>query len=83
MGLKNVKLYRSREDRMIARVCGGLAKYLDIDPRLLRWAFVLTAEVTAPIYILLWIYLDEEPVESHQGLRSQYSEVHGTPVGEW
>jgi len=62
MDLKST-LYRSREDRKIAGVCGGLAKLLDIDPRLLRWAFVLTAEVTAPIYLLLWIYLDEEPVE--------------------
>ena len=48
---------------MIAGVCGGLGKHLSIDPRLLRWIFVLTAEVTAPIYILMWIYLDEEPVE--------------------
>jgi phage shock protein C len=63
MGLKNVKLYRSREDRMIARVCGGLAKYLDIDPRLLRWIFILTAEATSAVYLLLWICLDEEPVE--------------------
>jgi phage shock protein C len=63
MELKN-KLYRSREDRKIAGVCGGLAKYLDIDPHLLRWAFVLTAEVTAPIYLLLWLTLDEEPVKA-------------------
>jgi len=69
----NNKLYRSRENRKIAGVCGGLGKHLDIDPRWLRWAFVLTAEVTAPIYILLWICLDEEPVEQLQGLRSQYS----------
>jgi phage shock protein PspC (stress-responsive transcriptional regulator) len=48
MDLKS-RLYRSREDGKIAGVCGGLAKLLDIDPRLLRWAFVLTAEVTAPI----------------------------------
>ena len=58
------KLYRSREDRKIAGVCGGLAKLLNIDVHLLRWAFVLTAEVTAPIYLLLWIFLDEEPVET-------------------
>ena len=25
---------------------------------------VLTAEVTAPLYLLLWLYLDEEPVEA-------------------
>jgi phage shock protein PspC (stress-responsive transcriptional regulator) len=44
---------------VIAGVCGGLARLLGIDPGLLRWAFALTA----PIYILLWVYLDEEPVE--------------------
>ena len=63
MELKN-KLYRSREDRKIAGVCGGLAKLLNVNPHLLRWAFVLTAEVTAPIYLLLWLTLDEEPVEA-------------------
>ena len=63
MELKN-KLYRSREDHKIAGVCGGLAKLLNIDVHLLRWAFVLTAEVTAPIYLLLWLTLDEEPVEA-------------------
>jgi phage shock protein PspC (stress-responsive transcriptional regulator) len=57
------KLYRSREDRVIAGVCGGLGKHLNIDPRLLRLIFVLTAEVTAPVYILLCIFLDEEPVQ--------------------
>jgi len=72
MSLKK-KTYRSREDRKIAGLCGGLAKLLDVDSRLLRWAFVLTAEATAPIYLLLWIYLDEEPVNQHQVLRSQYS----------
>ena len=57
------KLYRSREDRKIAGVCGGLAKLLNSNPHLLRWAFVLTAEVTAPICLLLWLTLDEEPAE--------------------
>jgi len=63
MNIENKKLHRSREDRKIAGVCGGMGRYLGIDPRLLRWAFVLTAEVTAPIYLLLWLYLDEEPAE--------------------
>ena len=63
MNTENKKLYRSRDDRKIAGVCGGLAKHLNINPHLLRWAFVLTAEVTAPLYLLMWIYLEEEPVE--------------------
>ena len=63
MNTENKRLYRSRDNRMIAGVCGGLGKHLSIDPRLLRRAFILTSEVTAPIYILMWICLNEEHVE--------------------
>ena len=70
---ENKKLYRSRDDRHIAGICGGLGKYMNIESRLIRWAFVLTAEVTAPLYLLMWIHLDEEPVEQHQDLHPQYS----------
>ena len=35
------RLYRSRSDRMIWGVCGGLAKYFDIDPTIVRIIFVL------------------------------------------
>ncbi len=35
------RLYRSRTDRMIWGVCGGLAKYFNIDPVLVRIIFVL------------------------------------------
>lgn len=73
MDIENKKLYRSLDDRKIAGVCGGLGKYLNIDSRLLRWAFVLTAQVTAPLYLLMWIYLDEEPVEQLQGSHSRTS----------
>jgi phage shock protein C len=30
------KLYRSRNDRLIAGVCGGFAAYFDLDPSLVR-----------------------------------------------
>ena len=63
MTTENKKLYRSREDRMIAGVCGGLGKHLNIDPRLLRCIFVLTAEITAPIYLLMCIFVDKEPLK--------------------
>jgi len=35
------RLYRSRSDRMIWGVCGGLAKYFGIDPVIIRVVFVL------------------------------------------
>ena len=34
--LKNKKLYRSTDDKIIAGIFGGLGEYLDVDPNLLR-----------------------------------------------
>jgi len=39
--METKKLYRSRSAKMIAGVCGGLGRYLGIDPTLIRLAFVL------------------------------------------
>jgi phage shock protein C len=39
--MESKKLYRSRTDKMIAGVCGGLGTYLGVDPTLIRLAFVL------------------------------------------
>ncbi|HAX52340.1 PspC domain-containing protein [Muricomes intestini] len=35
------KLYRSRTDRMICGVCGGIAEYFNIDATIVRLLFVL------------------------------------------
>ena len=35
------RIYRSRDNRMIAGVCAGLAEYVDIDPTIVRLLFVL------------------------------------------
>ncbi len=51
------KLYRSRDDRMIAGVCGGLGKYLGIDPTLLRLAFALLVVFGVGSGILLYLVL--------------------------
>lgn len=37
------RLYRSRTNKIIAGVCGGLAEYFSIDPTIVRIAFVLFA----------------------------------------
>ena len=36
------RLYRSKDERMIWGICGGLAKYFDVDPTLVRVIWVLT-----------------------------------------
>lgn len=35
------KLYRSEENKMVAGVCGGIGEYFNIDPTLIRLAWVL------------------------------------------
>ncbi len=59
------KLMRTTGDeKKIAGVCGGIAKYLDLDPTLVRLIAVVTAIWGAGIlvYIIAWIVMPEEPV---------------------
>ena len=37
------KLYRSKSDRKLAGVCGGLAEYLNIDPTIIRVIWAITS----------------------------------------
>jgi phage shock protein C len=58
------RLYRSVDDRMIAGVCGGIAKYFNVDPTLIRLLFVIFAFAGGPgilAYIVLAIIMPEEP----------------------
>ena len=42
------RLYRSRKERSIAGVCGGIAEYLDVDPTLVRIVWLLAAAAGGP-----------------------------------
>lgn len=35
------KLYRSKNDKLLGGVCGGIAEYLDIDSTLIRLIFIV------------------------------------------
>ncbi len=62
--MNDKKLYRSRTERMIAGVCGGLANYFSIDPTIVRLIFVLlliTGSAGFWIYIVLMLVVPEEP----------------------
>ena len=69
----NKKLTRSRKERMIAGVCGGLAEYLGWDPTLVRIVYVLATIFTAfagvIIYLILWIIMPEERYSDGYGDR--------------
>ena len=63
--MKDKKLTRSADDRMLAGVAGGLAEYLDIDPVLIRILFVIIALLGGGfigilIYVVLWIIMPEQ-----------------------
>ncbi len=58
------RLYRSRKDKVIAGVCGGIADYLNIDPVWVRLVAILAlfAEGAGFLaYIIAWILIPEEP----------------------
>ena len=40
---ENRRITRSRDEKMIAGVCGGLAEWLDLDPSIVRLIFILMA----------------------------------------
>ena len=58
------RLYRSRSDVMLGGVCSGIAKYLEVDPTLVRLAFLLLLFIGMGglwIYLILWVIMPEEP----------------------
>lgn len=58
------KLCRVREGKKIAGVCGGLAKYFDVSPTVVRLLFVLfVAAFSSSLiaYIILMIFMPKEP----------------------
>ncbi|MCL5029346.1 MAG: PspC domain-containing protein [Bacteroidetes bacterium] len=62
--MNSKKLYRSRKDKMIGGVAGGLAEYFDIDPTLVRIIFIVTLFIGGGgflAYIIMWIVVPEEP----------------------
>jgi phage shock protein C len=59
------RLYRSRTNRKLAGVCGGLAQYFNTDATLIRVLFVVFTLLGGPglvAYVVLWIVVPEEPV---------------------
>lgn len=57
------KLYRSKDERLIAGICGGLSEYLDIDPvfiRLLWVAFTCFVGSGILLYIIAYLLIPNE-----------------------
>jgi phage shock protein C len=58
------KLYRSKTNRKLAGICGGLAEYFGVDATLIRVLFVLLAVLGGSglvLYLAMWIIVPNEP----------------------
>ncbi len=62
------KLRRSRDDRMVAGVCGGVAKLLGVDAAMLRILLVAATlfgfGAGAVLYLACWFLVPEEAAEA-------------------
>ena len=69
------KLYRSRTDKYLGGVSGGMARYFNTDPLLVRvaWVVLTVASFGAGVigYLAFWALTDKEP--THTELRNQYT----------
>jgi phage shock protein C len=75
------KLYRSRRERMVSGVCGGIAEYFEIDPTLIRLIAVVLAVASFGtafvVYLVMAIVVPEEPADTAEGSGTAMS----TPPG--
>jgi phage shock protein C len=62
------RLYRSRTNKVIAGVCGGLAEYFNVDPVIIRIiAFILLLPGGLPgllPYLVLWLVVPLKPSDA-------------------
>lgn len=58
------KLYLSNTDKKLGGVCGGLGKYLGVDPTIIRILFVIFTLCFGSgilIYLVMWLIVPREP----------------------
>jgi phage shock protein PspC (stress-responsive transcriptional regulator) len=78
------ELRRSRDDRMVAGICAGFGRYLNIDPVAARVLFVILAVFsggTALIaYFFAWLVMPEEPATWQQPQPAPANQTDATPA---
>lgn len=61
------RIYRSRTDKIVAGICGGLGEYFSIDPVIIRIIFIillLSVGSGILIYLIAWIVIPLEPEDT-------------------
>jgi phage shock protein C len=80
----DTRLARTTNDKMIAGVCGGLARYFGIDSTIVRLVFVLAvlSGLSPLVYVILWIVMPQEASQTIVTSLPQQA-VQNDPTGEW
>lgn len=79
------RLYRSRTDRMIFGVCGGLGEYFDIDPVIMRLIFVvlgLWGGAGILLYLIGALVIPENPTQKSEPKEKINNEEKIDNIGE-
>lgn len=63
------KLYRSRDAKMLAGVCGGIGEFFGIDPTIVRVIYIILSLsfLGIVLYIILMFVIPEEPLVDNSG----------------
>lgn len=81
-GITTRRVYRSRSDRVVGGVCGGLGRYFGVDPVLLRVAAValaLSGGLGLLAYLIAWAVIPENP-DATDAPRVRSADAHGVAV---
>ena len=79
--MQGKRLLRSRNDRIIAGVAGGIARMFDIDPLLVRIGFIALSLFNGfgvVIYLVLWLLVpneDSPAIDTREQVRENVGEI--------
>ena len=61
------RLYKSKTNKVLGGVCGGLAEYFDVDPVLVRVIAIVLIFTGMSIiaYLILWVVMPQRPETGH------------------
>ena len=81
--METKRILRSRDDRIVAGVASGLARYFNTDPLFVRLGFVVLSFLQGfgvLLYFVLWLLLPNEgsqTVEARDQVRENVNEMRG------
>jgi phage shock protein C len=78
------RLYKSRKNKVIDGVCGGIAEYFAVDPVLVRIIFVILffmGGTSILAYIIAMIIIPKEPLESVEEPKPELERKEGETTG--